>query len=241
MKAAIAFTLLSLAPAFTMGMEAGKPQAKPADKWINLFDGKSLKGWMILSGFAKYHVEDGVIVGTAQEFSGNTFLCTDKSYADFILEFEVKDDPELNSGVQFRSHVYSSETIVTGEKDGKKFKRTWPAGRVYGYQVEIADVAGNPNTSGGIYDEARKGVWLYDVSKDPVASKAFKAKEWNKYRVECRGSSIKTWINDVPCAKLVDTMDASGFIGLQVHGIRGNRPLQVRFRNLRLQELSAKK
>jgi len=241
MNAVVALTLSLIVPAVAFGAEGGKNGDKPARKWVSLFDGKSLKGWMILSGFAKFHVEDGMIVGTAQEFSGNTFLCTDKSYGDFILEFEVKDDPELNSGVQFRSHVYSSETTIVGEKDGKKFKRVWPAGRVYGYQVEIADVAVNPNTSGGIYDEARKGVWLYDVSKDPLASKAFKGNQWNKYRVECRGSSIKTWINGVPCADLIDTMDARGFIGLQVHGIRGNRPLQVRFRNIRIQELPAKK
>ena len=214
-----------------------KAAAKKAEPWVNLFDGKSLKGWQILSGFAKYRVEDGMIVGTAQEFSSNCFLCTQKSYADFILEFEVKVDPELNSGVQFRSHVYSEETTVSGEKDGKKFKRVWPAGRVYGYQVEISTE--REGTSGGIYDEARKGVWLYDVSKDPLASKAFKDNQWNKYRVECRGSSIRTWVNGVACTTLVDTMDASGIIGLQVHGIRGNKPLEVRFRNLRIQELPA--
>ena len=241
MKTFLALTLSLLVPVSCVAAEPGKTEPKSSGKWVSLFDGKSLKGWMILSGFAQFHVEDGMIVGSTQEFSGNTFLCTDKSYGDFILELEVKDDPELNSGVQFRSHVYQSETTIIGEKDGKKFKRVWPAGRVYGYQVEIADVAVNPNTSGGIYDEARKGVWLYDVSKDPVASKAFKGNQWNKYRVECRGSSIKTSINGVPCADLVDTMDARGFIGLQVHGIRGNKPLQVRFRNIRIQELVDKK
>lgn len=241
MKAACALFLSWAMLATAVAAENGNTKNTAAGKWVNLFDGKSLRGWMILSGFAKFHVEDGAIVGTAQEFSGNTFLCTDKSYGDFILEFEVKDDPDLNSGVQFRSHVYSSETTVCGEKDGKRFKWVLPAGRVHGYQVEIADFARNPNTSGGIYDEARKGVWLYDVSKDPVASKAFHANEWNKYRVECRGSAIKTWINGIPCADLVDTMDASGFIGLQVHGIAGNRPLQVRFRNIRIQELPAQK
>jgi len=126
-------------------------------------------------------------------------------------------------------------------REGRKEIQAGLAGRVYGYQVEIADVAVNPNTSGGIYDEARKGVWLYDVSQDPLAGKGFKGNQWNKYRLECRGSSIKTRINGLPCADLVDTMDARGFIGLQVHGIRGDRPLQVRFRNIRIQELPAKK
>jgi hypothetical protein len=236
----LAMVSLSALMAISCGAaETRKAAEKPAEKWINLFDGKSLKGWMILSGFATYDVEDGAIVGRSREFSGNTFLCTDKSYGDFILEFEVNCDPALNSGVQFRSHVYGCETTQVLEKDGKQIKRTWPAGRVYGYQVEIADEASG--TSGGIYDEARKGVWLYDNSKNPTGSKAFKDHQWNKYRVECRGSSIKTWINGVPCTTLVDDTDASGFIGLQVHGIRGDKRLEVRFRNIRLQDLGGKK
>ena len=208
-------------------------QGQSAD-WVPLFNGKNLDGWVVRSGFAEYHVEDGCIVGTTAKGSPNTFLCTEKEYGDFILEFEVKDDPALNSGVQIRSHAHESETVTEIERDGKKRKRTLPAGRVFGYQVEIC--AAERGASGGIYDEARRG-WLANVSEDPVASKAFKDNQWNKYRVECRGDSIKTFINGVPCADLVDSADASGFIGLQVHGIKGDESLQVRWRNLRIQEL----
>jgi hypothetical protein len=168
-------------------------------------------------------------------------LCTQKSYGDFILEFDVKDDPGLNSGVQFRSHVYSSETTLFMEKNGKQVKRVFPAGRVYGYQVEVADEKEGYAFSGSIYDEARKGVWLCDASKDPLASKAFKGQQWNHFRVECRGSSIKTFINGVPCASLTDSSDQSGLIGLQVHMVPGNKSLQVRFRNVRIQALDAVK
>jgi len=205
-----------------------------SDNWVALFNGKNLDGWVVRSGFAKYRVEDGCIVGTTVKGSPNTFLCTEKEYGDFILEFEVKVDPALNSGVQIRSHVYESETVAEIERDGRKRKRTFPAGRVYGYQVEICTA--ERGSAGGIYDEARRG-WLADVSEDPVASKAFKDNQWNKYRIECRGDSIKTFINGVPCADLVDSADASGFIGLQVHGIKGDESLQVRWRNLRIQEL----
>jgi len=216
-----------------------KPTADAGGKWIDLFDGKSLKGWMILSGFAEYRVEDGCIVGNTREFSGNTFLCTDKSYGDFILEFESKNDPALNSGVQIRSQVYGQATTNTIQKDGKTIKRSFPAGRVYGYQVEMANEASG--TSGGVYDEARDGVWLYDVSKDPVAKKAFKDNQWNKYRIECCGDSIKTFVNGVPCTNMTDKRDASGFIGLQVHAIKGADKLEVRWRNIRLQPIEAKK
>jgi len=153
----------------------------------------------------------------------------------------VKCDPKLNSGVQFRSHVGDGKKSFTvTDAKGKKVERKPPAGRVFGYQVEIAN--GPSGFSGGIYDEARRGVWLYDTSKDPVAKKAFKDHQWNKYRVECRGDSVKTFLNGVPCTKLVDKSDAKGLIGLQVHGIRkGTGPFEVRWRNLRIQELPSGK
>jgi type 1 glutamine amidotransferase len=222
---------------FSMLMLLSLAAGAYAGEWLDLFDGKTLNGWSIHSGFAKYLVEDGMIVGTAVEGSPNTFLCTDREYGDFILELEVKCDPRLNSGVQIRSRVSDSSTFFVFQgPDGKPRQRVNPPDRVHGYQVEIAGA--ETGTSGGIYDEARRVFFLADVSGDPAASKAFKNSQWNKYRIECRGSSIKTWVNDVPCADLRDSMDAKGIIALQVHGVSNNfQPYQVRWRNIRIREL----
>jgi len=142
-----------------------------AGDWVDLFDGKTLNGWSVHSGFAKYEVEDGTIVGTAVKGSPNSFLCTDKQYGDFVLEFEVKCDPKLNSGVQFRSLIAEKEMVFWFlNAKGEPRKRTIPPDRVYGYQVEIADA--ERGTSGGVYDEARRGFFLCDVSEAPKASKA---------------------------------------------------------------------
>ena len=210
-----------------------------AGEWMDLFDGKTLNGWSVHSGYAKYRVEDRAIVGTAVKGSPNTFLCTNKEYGDFILEFEVKCDPRLNSGVQIRSHVAKNPMFfVFRRSDGRPRQRLIPPDRVYGYQVEIAGA--ETGTSGGIYDEARRGFFLANVSEDPAASRAFKDDQWNKYRIECKGSSIKTWVNGVPCADLRDSMDTKGIIGLQVHGLgRSFFPYQVRWRNLRIRDLDA--
>jgi type 1 glutamine amidotransferase len=210
-----------------------------AGQWVDLFDGKTLEGWSVHSGYANYSVEDGSIVGTAVKGSPNSFLCTNKEYGDFILEFEVKCDPRLNSGVQFRSQIAKEPMFFVFQgADGRPRQSSIPPDRVYGYQAEIA--AAEAGTSGGIYDEARRGFFLADVSKDPAASKTFKDNQWNKYRIECKGSLIKTWINDVPCADLRDSLDAKGIIGLQVHGLGQNfSPYQVRWRNLRIRELDA--
>lgn len=193
--------------------------AHSGGKWIDLFDGNSLEGWVQRGGEAKYTVEDGVIVGTSAPNTANSFLCTEKNYDDFLLELEFKVDPTLNSGVQVRSQSLDSY------KDG----------RVHGYQVEI-----DPSTrawSAGIYDEARRG-WLYKLDQNEAARKAFKSDDWNHLRVRAVGDSLKTWINGVPAADLRDDMTPSGFIALQVHGV-GKRaePLQVRWRNIRLQDL----
>ena len=76
------------------------------------------------------------------------------------------------------------------------------------------------------------------ISSDPAATEAFKDNQWNKYRIECKGDSLKTWVNDVPCADLRDSLTARGVIGLQVHGVgRDFHPYEVRWRNIRIQEL----
>ncbi len=121
------------------------------DEWVSLFDGKSLNGWSIHSGFAKYRIEDDAIVGSTVKGSPNSFLCTDREYGDFVLEFEVLLDPRLNSGVQIRSKIAKEEKVfVFTGREGKPRSRKIPADRVYGYQVEIASEKGG--ASGSIYD-----------------------------------------------------------------------------------------
>jgi hypothetical protein len=205
--------------------------------WIRPFDGMTLDGWEVRGGFAKYHVENREIVGTTVEGSPNTFLCTKKQYGDFVLEFGVKCDPRLNSGVQIRSHVYKKDTTLEVWRRGQKRKVIRKAGHVYGYQVEISSE--RTGSSGGIWDEARKSMWLYDIKKDPAASKAFKDNQWNKFRIACIGDSIKTWVNGVPCTDLRDPVDQVGFIGLQVHSVRSDKPLEVRWRNIRIKDLGS--
>lgn len=212
---------------------AGASPSRSADEdgFVNLFNGKDLDGWVQHGGKAKYRVEDGQVVGTSVPNTTNSFLCTKKDYGNFILELEFKVDPGLNSGVQVRSQVYDKPTTV--ELNGKQFK--FPADRVHGYQVEI-DPSDRAWT-GGIYDEGRRG-WLNDLKNNEPARKAFKQKEWNKFRIECRGDSIKTWLNGVPAADLKDAVTPSGLIALQVHGVGQKKDtLEVRFRNIRIKEL----
>jgi hypothetical protein len=168
-------------------------------KWENLFNGKTLDGWEKLDGAAEYTVVKGEIVGHSKVNTKNTFLATKKNYGDFILEYKIKMDTGLNSGVQIRSE-----------------QNTHNIDHVHGYQVECDD---SPRAwSAGIYDESRRG-WLYPLEYNQPAKKCYKRGQWNAVRVEAIGNSIRTWMNGVPCANLVDDMTSSGFIALQVHGI----------------------
>ncbi len=175
---------------------------KPEDTtpWIALFDGKSLEGWSVRGGKAHYEVRDNAIVGSTVRDSPNSFLTTDKIYGDFILELEYQVDSSMNSGIQIRSNSYPY----------------YMDGRVHGYQIEIDP--SDRSWSAGIYDEGRRG-WLYPLTDQSEAQKAFRQNEWNHYRIEAIGDTIRTWINEVPAAYLIDDRTAKGFIGLQVHSI----------------------
>ncbi|MHC4346459.1 MAG: 3-keto-disaccharide hydrolase, partial [Planctomycetota bacterium] len=68
---------------------------------------------------------------------------------------------------------------------------------------------------------------------------AFKVGQWNRYRIEAIGDSLKTWVNEVPAADLVDSQTLTGFIGLQVHSVKTDEPLTVRWRNFRIKDLGS--
>ncbi len=204
-------------------------------EWIDLFDGESLNGWTVHSGQAGYRVEEGSIVGTAVEGSPNTFLCTDREYGDFILEFEVLlEDNELNSGVQFRSQVAPHEmTFWFRDGEGHYRERTIPEDRVYGYQVEIS--ARSSGGAGGVYDEARRAMMPWWPEKGSPESLVFRDGEWNSYRVECRGDHIRTLVNGMVIEDFRDGLTLRGIIGLQVHDVGNDpTPYRVRWRNIRL-------
>ncbi len=186
-------------------------------KWQELFNGKDLQGWEKLNGTAEYKIEDNTIVGISQLNTPNTFLATTEKYDDFILEFEFKVDEGLNSGVQFRSNS------LADYKDG----------RVHGYQFEIDP--SDRSWTGGIYDEARRG-WLYPMNYNPEGMKAFKQGEWNSARIEAIGNSLRTWVNGIPCADILDETTSSGFIALQVHAIKNaeQEGKTVAWRNIRI-------
>lgn len=210
------------------------------ENFVPLFDGSTLEGWTQRGGKAKYTVEEEAIVGRSVPLTGNSFLCTNRNYRDFILELEFKVDVELNSGIQIRSNSYDKVT----EFDQNGSTKRVPAGRVHGYQYEIDnDPKRDRWWTGGIYDEGRRG-WLFPGidggNGDEFTTQGrrlIRTDGWNKVRIEAKGPSIKTFLNDEPRADFEDSLTPEGFIALQVHGVGGRlEPLTVRWRNIRICE-----
>ena len=189
-EVAVALSLLALG-SVSMAAGGGTP----------IFDGKTLKGWKQLGGNAEYAVVDGTLVGTSKPDKVNSFLVTEKSYRDFILDFDVRQDVgPTNSGVQFRS-------LSTPDFEN---------GRVHGYQCDIdpSDKA----WSGGIYEEAQRG-WFYTGDMNPASQSAYQFAQWNHFRIEMIGQRMRVWINEKPVSDVIDDGHDQGFIGLQVHSI----------------------
>jgi hypothetical protein len=192
--------------------------AAESDGWQSLFDGKTLSGWKQINGSAKFEVIDGVIVATADETSKSSYLATELTFGDFIMEFEAKVDSPLNSGVQFRSVS----------------KTSYKNSDVVGYQLEI-----DPSSrgwTGGIYDKNR-GKWLYPLSYNDAGRTAYEKDEWNKFRIEAIGNVLRTYVNGTATANLSDNQTSEGFFALEIESTAGDISKlgnQVSWRNIRV-------
>lgn len=196
------------------------------DGFVSLFDGETLHGWTPRQGTMPFEARDGAIVGTCVVGSLSTFLCTDKTYTDFIFTCEARWEVDGNSGIQVRSKI---------REELRKGKETEV---VFGPQVELEDMAKNGRGwSGGIYGQSCGG-WKYRVNlpEHETARKAIDHDAWNRVTVKVVGNVFKTWVNGVPVAHWVDEAAefSDGFIGLQVHG---GKQGTIHWKSLRIREL----
>jgi hypothetical protein len=184
---------------------------------VELFKNDDLDAWRSI-GDAVYRPFEGSILGEVGG-GGQSFLITKRTFGDFVFEVDVKPELPGNSGIQVRSHIRNPGTRKQ---------------RLYGYQIEID--SSERAWSGGLYDEARRG-WLDNLEDNEAGRAAFATNDWNRYRIECLGPSIRAWVNGIPTADYMDCMDMEGVIGLQVHSGNNTRVL---WRNLRLRDLGTR-
>lgn len=68
-------------------------------KFVSLFNGKDLSGWLMEGEVPGFEVIDGVLV--AKKYNGSNLFTTNR-YANFIFKFEYLLSPKGNSGVLIR-------------------------------------------------------------------------------------------------------------------------------------------
>lgn len=191
--------------------------AADAGEWVELFDGKSTKGWTPRAEVTEFSAKDGELHLLS---TNNVWVTSDRKMSDFEAEVEVllPEDAvsaKLNSGFAFR---------CVGEE-----------GKPKGYQCEIEGVV--PGETGGVFGIGLGG-WLYPGKgqKDEFLSRiegVVKEGDWNHYRVVCQGKKITTFVNGKKIAELEDEQSLAGYFGIQHHGKGG----LIRFRNIRAREL----
>ena len=210
---------LLLTALFCLGLPACLAEETKDDGFKPLFDGKTLEGWKNPYKHGEAKMVDGEIHLIA---NNKFFLVTEKTYGDFVFEGEVLlPEGKANSGFMFRAHA--------------------EPGKVYGYQSEVD---GDPNRawSGGLYDEGRRAWFISPIKGNKESEEAFRKRagdtfrrnDWNTYRITCKGNRITIEVNGVVTTDVEDDKDASGVIGIQHHGEKGQT---YKFRNLRIKEL----
>jgi hypothetical protein len=208
-----------------------------ADEFRDLFDGKSLDGWVVegpakdKTGGIMWSVSDGKIACLGEGFG---FLRYDRSeFSDFTFRVEYRfiakpgGKPQANSGLGIR----------TGRFDPQRSRETRPS--YAAFEVQLLDDAGSPPSAHGTGS-------LYRY-KSPTANPARPAPEWNTIEVKCAGPRITIRLNgqtilEADQSELADVNSKpaaapapkdkprKGYVALQSHSGR------VEFRKVQIRE-----
>lgn len=203
-----------------------------SDGFVELFDGKTLKGWD--GDPAYWSVEDLAITGkTDGTLKENHFLSWKGStIRNFDLRVKVKISPGGNSGLQYRGEMRPEVGLDI----------------VSGYQCDI--VANQPNYHGMLYEERGRRILSHTGEKVIIATdgkpwitgtmeaRKFPADEWQDFRVLVQGNHHQHWVNEHPTADLVDLDEKGraleGVLAVQVHV---GPAMKVQFKNFRIKHL----
>lgn len=176
---------------------------------VSLFNGEDLSGWRV-HGTEKWYVDNGELICESGPDAEYGYLATEKTFKNFDLSVDFKQEADGNSGIFFRSSLEG--TIISG------------------WQVEVAPPG---HDSGGVYESYGRG-WL--IKPDKEKDRALKMGEWNTMRIRVKDDHVQTWLNGTPMIELTDQKigEAMGSIALQIHDGGG---IKVRWKNLKLTEL----
>ena len=202
--------LTTLILACTLGLAS----VQAAEKAI--FDGKTFAGWEGDTN-KTFRIRDGAIVGgnLQSKIPQNEFLCTTRSYTNFILTLKFKLLGEgANAGVQIRT------------------KRIPNHHEVIGYQADMGD----PAWWGCLYDESRRNKVL--VAADSIQIKRLlRPNDWNDYEIQTEGKRIRILLNGEQTIAYTEEDPAIPQAGLIAFQIHGGGKAEVHYKDIVLKEL----
>lgn len=185
------------------GATASQAQSGGGPKLEPIFNGQDLTGWTSPDMEKFWRVENGILIGESVGALNENYLWSEKSYGDFVLEFDVRWTGEVDTGVEFHQPRIQLQLGVS-----RSLKRDM-SGSFY---------VGKPG-----YPEAGQ-------AKD-AATLMHPEGEWNTFRLEAKGATFTVWINGQKAAQYTDEKFAgAGPLGLQIHG---GLKMKVEYRNLR--------
>jgi hypothetical protein len=202
--------LIALVGLLLVGWTTGQA----ADESDSFFNGKNLDGWEGLTEY--WSVQDGAIVGKAEDLKFNTFLCTKKKYRDFELHCKIRlRGGKGNSGVQIRSKIADQKEFAVAGPQADVGKGYW--GSLYGERF------------GGMMKQA-------DAAE---VNKVLKEDEFNDYSIRVMGKHVTIKVGGVTTVDQdFPKMPDEGIIALQLHGNMG--PMEVTFKDIEFKELNSK-
>ncbi len=172
-----------------------------------LFNGKDLAGWKADASKEFWHVENGILVGENNAALKGNYLWTEKEYGDFVFECEVRWVGDIDSGIEFRTP------------------------RI---QLQFGTSSSLHKDMTGCFYTGAKGA-VYPEAGQAKMDKPYQSEQWNRWRLEARGTTFTAYLNGKQVAQLTDPKFAGpGPIGLQVHP---NKKMRVEYRNVRVAAL----
>ena len=219
------------------------------DGFVSIFNGKNLEGW---DGDPTYwRVEDGTLVGEVtpeNPLKNNTFLIWQGGeLADFELKGEFKITEAGNSGVQYRSDLFTEVPYALRGYQADIDGRNSYTGQNYEERKRTTLAYRGQSTTiqpreGELRDNVERNAWLgLEVTESLGDIDSLKtlinAEDWNSFHLVIKGNKLQHYINGVLMSEVTDedtvNRKMEGLLGIQVHT---GPPMKVQYRDLLLKK-----
>lgn len=196
-----------------LNVERSGELGQPPKRFVPIFNGEDLDGWVIMGNPKAWQVPGGVI--RSEGGKGGRWLRTEKEYEDFILSLEWRVSPGGNSGV-----------FVRACEEGYP----WATG----HEIQISNEQpprDDLHCTGALY-----GTVPVNPRPDETPNR------WRRYEITCMGEKITVKVDAVTCVEAdMDVVRAikgkplRGYIGLQDSHTGPDGVIE--FRNILIKEL----